>query len=43
VGSQIQENLEHHIEEEEGDMFKTARSVLGRDRLDELGQTMQQL
>ena len=38
----LKESLEHHIEEEEGDMFKTARSVLGRDRLEALGRKMQQ-
>jgi hemerythrin-like domain-containing protein len=37
----LKESLDHHIEEEEGHMFKTARSVLGRDRLEELGRRMQ--
>ena len=37
----LKESLEHHIEEEEGHMFRTARSVLGRDRLEELGRRMQ--
>jgi hypothetical protein len=37
----LKESLDHHIEEEEGDMFKTARSVLGRDRLEALGRRMQ--
>jgi hypothetical protein len=37
----LQESLEHHIEEEEGHMFRTARSVLGRDRLEDLGRRMQ--
>ena len=37
----LKESLEHHIEEEEGHMFKTARSVLGRDRLEALGRRMQ--
>lgn len=37
----LKESLEHHIEEEEGHMFRTARSALGRDRLDELGRRMQ--
>jgi len=37
----LKESLEHHIEEEEGHMFRTARSVLGRDRLEELGLRMQ--
>jgi len=37
----LKESLEHHIEEEEGHMFRTARSVLGRDRLEDLGRRMQ--
>ncbi len=37
----LKESLEHHIEEEEGHMFRTARSALGRDRLDQLGRRMQ--
>lgn len=37
----LKESLDHHIEEEEGHMFKTARSVLGRDRLEVLGRRMQ--
>ena len=35
------ENIEHHIEEEEGEMFKTARTVLSRNQLQELGTLMQ--
>ena len=34
------ENIEHHIEEEEGDMFKKARQVLSEDELEELGKVM---
>jgi hemerythrin superfamily protein len=37
----LKESLDHHIEEEEGQMFKTARSVLGRDKLEQLGRRMQ--
>jgi hypothetical protein len=33
----LKENIEHHIEEEEGEMFRTARSVLSRAELVELG------
>ena len=36
----MQENVEHHMEEEEGDMFKKARQVFDRDELDDLGQRM---
>jgi hemerythrin-like domain-containing protein len=39
----LKESLEHHIEEEERHMFRTARSVLGRDRLEELGRRMETL
>ena len=39
----LKESLDHHIEEEEGHMFRTARSVLGRDKLEELGRRMQAL
>ena len=36
----MKENIEHHIEEEEGEMFKTARSVFDRSELDDLGERM---
>jgi hemerythrin-like domain-containing protein len=39
----LKENIEHHIEEEEGEMFKTARSVLSRAQLEEIGARMQAL
>lgn len=35
------ENLEHHIEEEEGEMFKQAREVLEREELTMLAEKMQ--
>jgi hypothetical protein len=38
----LKENLEHHIEEEEGEMFKTARSILSREQLEEIGARMQE-
>jgi hemerythrin-like domain-containing protein len=34
------ENIEHHIEEEEGEMFRQARQVFEADELDELGERM---
>ena len=34
------ENIRHHIEEEEGEMFKKARQVFDRQELDDLGQQM---
>ena len=36
----MQENVEHHIEEEEGEMFPQARSVFDRGELAELGERM---
>ena len=35
------ENIEHHIEEEEGEMFDKARQVLDRNELEELGKAME--
>ncbi|MGZ4148034.1 MAG: hemerythrin domain-containing protein [Actinomycetota bacterium] len=37
----MKENLEHHIEEEEGEMFKQARDVFDQDTLERLGEQMQ--
>jgi hemerythrin-like domain-containing protein len=34
------ENIEHHIEEEEGEMFAKARQVFDADELEELGERM---
>jgi hemerythrin-like domain-containing protein len=39
----MKENIEHHIEEEEGEMFKAARQVFSTDELEELGARMLQL
>jgi hemerythrin-like domain-containing protein len=36
----MKENVEHHIEEEEGEMFKQARQVFDRQELDDLGAKM---
>ncbi len=36
----LQESIQHHIEEEEGEMFRTARAVMSRDELRELGAQM---
>ncbi|HEX9918892.1 MAG TPA: hemerythrin domain-containing protein [Pyrinomonadaceae bacterium] len=38
----LKENVEHHVEEEEDDMFKSAREVLSQEQLDELGTLMEQ-
>ena len=39
----MKENLEHHIEEEEGEMFKQARSVFDTGELEDLGARMMDL
>jgi len=38
-----QENLEHHIEEEEGDMFKKARQIFSDDELEQMGKRMEEI
>ena len=40
--SVMKENIEHHIEEEEGEMFTKARSVFDRAELEDLGSRMDQ-
>jgi hemerythrin-like domain-containing protein len=35
------ENIEHHIEEEEGEMFQKARQVFDRQELEDLGKAME--
>ena len=37
----MQENVEHHMEEEEGEMFKKARQVFDRAELLDLGERME--
>lgn len=37
----LQENVEHHVEEEEGEMFQKARQVLSEDDIDRLGAEME--
>jgi hypothetical protein len=37
----MKENIEHHIEEEEGEMFKIARRVFDEAELDDLGTRME--
>ena len=37
----MKENVEHHMEEEEGEMFKQARQVFDRAELEELGTRME--
>ncbi|HWS53320.1 MAG TPA: hemerythrin domain-containing protein [Pyrinomonadaceae bacterium] len=38
----LQENVEHHVEEEEGEMFQKARQVLSEEQIDDLGRRMEQ-
>ena len=38
----MKENIEHHIEEEEGEMFPQARQVFERSELQELGERMKE-
>jgi Hemerythrin HHE cation binding domain len=39
----MKENIEHHIEEEEGEMFKHARQVFDATELEDLGRRMEEL
>jgi hemerythrin-like domain-containing protein len=39
----LKENIEHHIQEEEGEMFRVARSIFSRDELRELATRMLEL
>ena len=38
----LKENIEHHVEEEEGEMFKKARKVLSEEEIDTLGNRLQE-
>jgi hemerythrin-like domain-containing protein len=39
----LKENVEHHVEEEEGEMFQKARQVLSEDEINQLGTRMEEL
>ena len=39
----LQENTEHHIEEEEGELFPKVRKIWDKARREEIGQRMQQM
>ena len=41
--SVMKENIEHHIEEEEGEMFTKARQIFSADELEEMGARMQEI
>ena len=38
----LKENVEHHVEEEEGEMFKKARKVLSEEEIESLGDRLQE-
>jgi len=38
----LKENVEHHVEEEEGEMFPKARKVLSEDEIETLGDRLQE-
>lgn len=38
----LKENVEHHVEEEENELFKKARRVLGKDQSEEIGIRIQE-
>ncbi|HKR23035.1 MAG TPA: hemerythrin domain-containing protein [Pyrinomonadaceae bacterium] len=37
----LQENVEHHVEEEENELFKKARAVLGQEEIEALGEELE--
>lgn len=37
----LQENVEHHVEEEEGKMFKLGREVLTKEQIEDLGSRLE--
>ena len=41
--SELRRNVEHHVEEEEGEMFPKAERLLGQARLQEMGRQMEQM
>ena len=41
--TELRDAVEHHVEEEENEMFPKAEKVLGESRLQEMGRQMQQM
>jgi hemerythrin-like domain-containing protein len=41
--SELRDSIEHHVEEEEGEMFPKAEELCGPERLNELGRQMEQI
>src|ERR1044071_9663203 len=42
-GQVLKENVEHHMDEEEDELFKKARAVLNRDELESMGERMERI
>ena len=40
--SVLKENIEHHVEEEEGEMFTKARKALSKEQIETLGEQLEQ-
>jgi hemerythrin-like domain-containing protein len=40
---ELKENIQHHVEEEETEMFPKADKILGQSRLQEMGRQMRQM
>lgn len=40
---ELRDNIEHHVEEEENEMFPKAEQLLGQPRLQEMGRQMQEM
>ncbi len=40
--AELRENVEHHVGEEEGELFEQARLALSREQLEQLGQRIEQ-
>jgi iron-sulfur cluster repair protein YtfE (RIC family) len=38
----LKENIEHHVEEEEGELFKKARQAFTKEEIEDLGQRLQE-
>jgi len=38
----LKENIEHHVEEEEGELFPNAKKKLGKELLEQLGEEMEE-
>jgi hemerythrin-like domain-containing protein len=38
----IKDNIEHHVEEEEGEIFEAARKKLSKEKLEELGKRFEE-